>query len=349
MHKIPVLEFHQMAGRAGRPQYDEYGEAVAIAKTALEAYSIFSHYINSKPEEITSQLANEAALRTHVLATIASMGSASIGDLARFIDKTLYAHQFTPIGAMLTVRGVISFLARGGFITIRGEELIATELGRRVSELYIDPLSAIIILKNLKRRHGLTTLGYLHLLCKVPEVPKLHPRKADVDRIGSFALESEELLIEEDQDLASTLAEVKTALMLYDWVNELAEDDIVSRYDVGPGDIYAITQTAEWICYAASEIAKIMGMVRHHSKLSQLTPRIRWGAREELLELLQLEGIGRVRARILYNYGYKKLEDVAQARVARLAELPKIGVKLAQRIIDQAKDIVSRRSGAGGI
>ena len=33
MDWIPVLEYYQMAGRAGRPEYESFGEAIAIAKT----------------------------------------------------------------------------------------------------------------------------------------------------------------------------------------------------------------------------------------------------------------------------------------------------------------------------
>ncbi|MHC1636635.1 MAG: DEAD/DEAH box helicase [Candidatus Nezhaarchaeales archaeon] len=338
MQRIPILEFHQMAGRAGRPQYDDYGEAIAVAKTNIEAYDIFSHYINSKPEEITSQLTNEGSLRKHVLATIASMRVATLDDIINFISKTFYAHQFTPIGALLTVRGVLRFLEREGFIAFEGRDVMkATDLGRRVSELYIDPLSAVILLRYLKKMREATTLGYLHLICKVSEVPKLYARKKDIDKIGGFVLESDEVLMSDDEDFATVISEVKTALLIYDWINEVPEDDIVSRYDVGPGDIHAIAQTAEWICYTASEIAKIMGFTTHSKRLSVLAPRIRWGVREELLELLQLEGIGRVRARILYRHGYKGLKDLAKANIVELASLPRIGPKIAQKVIDQAQ------------
>ena len=33
MAHIPILEFLQMAGRAGRPKYDKFGEAIVIAQT----------------------------------------------------------------------------------------------------------------------------------------------------------------------------------------------------------------------------------------------------------------------------------------------------------------------------
>ena len=348
-YRIPVLEFHQMAGRAGRPQYDEYGEAVAVAKTEIEAYDVFTRYIKSKPENITSQLTNEASLRKHVLATIASMNEATLGDVHDFISKTFYAHQFTPLGAMLSVKGVLRFLEREGFIVVEGGLLKATKLGHRVSELYVDPLSAVILLRYLRGLRREVTLKYLHLICKVPEVPKLNVKRGEREKLASFVLESDEVLSDEDEDLAIVMSEVKTSLLLYDWINEVPENDIVIRYDVGPGDIYALTQVAEWICHAASEIAKVAGFAIHAQKLSTLVPRIRWGVKEELLELLRLEGIGRVRARILYRHGYRRLKDVAEAELEELMKLPKIGLKVAQKIIDQAQKILRWSNGAGGI
>jgi len=348
-YRIPVLEFHQMAGRAGRPQYDEYGETVAVTKTEVEAYDVFTRYIKSKPENITSQLTNEASLRKHVLATIASMDEATLDDVHEFISRTFYAHQFTSLGAMLSVKGVLRFLERERFIVVEGDVLRATKLGRRASELYIDPLSAVILLRYLRGLKGETTLKYLHLICKVPEVPKLHVRRGEREKLASFVLESDEVLSDDDEDLTAVMSEVKTALLLYDWINEVPENDVVLRYDVGPGDVHALTQVAEWICHAASEIAKVMGFAVHAHKLSALVPRIRWGVREELLELLRLEGIGRVRARILYRHGYRGLKEVAEAELAELTKLPKIGPKIAQKIIDQAQKLLRRSSGAGGI
>lgn len=350
MYKIPILEFHQMAGRAGRPQYDEHGEAIAIAKTEVEALDVFTHYVKSKPEKITSQLTNEASLRKQVLATIASLDEATFDDVQAFISKTFYAHQFTAIGAMLSVKGTLRFLEREGFITVSRDIIKATMLGRRVSELYIDPLSAVVLLKYLKGLRGTSTLKYLHLISKAPEVPKLHVKKKEIDELGSFVLESDEILLDDEGDFATTLSEVKTALLMYDWINEAPENDLVLKYDVGPGDIYTITQAAEWICHAASEIAKVMNLAMHAKNLSKLVPRIRWGVKEELLELLQLEGIGRVRARMLYKHGLRSMMDIAKVKYTELTQIPKIGPKVAQKIVDQARRILGYQgSGAGGI
>src|SRR4030042_2606486 len=54
---IPVLEYHQQAGRAGRPSFDKYGEAISIATSSAEKDNIYEKYILGEPEEIYSKLA----------------------------------------------------------------------------------------------------------------------------------------------------------------------------------------------------------------------------------------------------------------------------------------------------
>src|SRR3989344_4521980 len=70
MVHIPVLEFLQMAGRAGRPKYDTYGEAIVIVSTNTDKEYIIEHYLHGEPEEIYSKLAVEPVLRTYLLSLI---------------------------------------------------------------------------------------------------------------------------------------------------------------------------------------------------------------------------------------------------------------------------------------
>jgi len=69
---IPVLEIKQMMGRAGRPKYDKFGEAILIAKTPFMIDELKERYILNESEPIYSKLSIERALRTHILAAIAS-------------------------------------------------------------------------------------------------------------------------------------------------------------------------------------------------------------------------------------------------------------------------------------
>ena len=72
MQPLSVLEVHQMMGRAGRPGRDPYGEAVLVASSHDELDELFERYVWAEPEPVRSKLAAEPALRTHILATVAS-------------------------------------------------------------------------------------------------------------------------------------------------------------------------------------------------------------------------------------------------------------------------------------
>ncbi|MEE9174177.1 MAG: DEAD/DEAH box helicase, partial [Thermoplasmata archaeon] len=69
---IPILEVKQMAGRAGRPQYDEFGEAILLARYEEDIAELMDKYILAGPEAIESKLGSEPALRMHLLAAIAT-------------------------------------------------------------------------------------------------------------------------------------------------------------------------------------------------------------------------------------------------------------------------------------
>ncbi|RLF14435.1 MAG: hypothetical protein DRJ97_06270, partial [Thermoprotei archaeon] len=46
-------------------------------------------------------------------------------------------------------------------------------------------------------------------------------------------------------------------------------------------------------------------------------------------------GVGRVRARMLYNAGYRSLEDLAKASLRDLVKVPSIGLETAKGILKQ--------------
>jgi len=339
---IPTLEFHQMAGRAGRPQFDEYGEAILVAKSQGELEALFENYVLAPPERIWSKLASEPALRSHVLAFIASSPIVAEQDLASFIQNTFYAYQYGPNTAYPAVKRVLAFLEREGFIASTPTGLVATMLGQRVSQLYIDPLSAVVLREGLAGKPATSPLGYLHLLCSTPDIPKVYLRRGDRKRLEPLLKRhaSEMLLpipdpLEDAYGYEDYLASLKTSLILHDWVEEKPEDSIIEERSVGPGDIYSLSQTARWLAYSAKELCRVLGLQNHLQPLHNLELRLKIGCREELLPLTMLEGIGRVRARLLYNAGYRSPQDLAKASITELTRIPTIGVETAKSILKQ--------------
>ena len=88
------------------------------------------------------------------------------------------------------------------------------------------------------------------------------------------------------------------------------------------------------------------------SEIVKLRLRVRYGARAELLPLLQLKGIGRVRARKLFANRIVGIADVRAADISTLSQL--IGQKVALDVKKQlAQDVeevsMGKRTGQTGI
>ena len=159
MKPLDVLEVHQMCGRAGRPGLDPYGEAVLLANDADTKEELFERYLWADPEPVRSKLAAEPALRTHVLATVASGFASTRDGLLAFLDNTLYAAQTDDEGRLAAVTDtVLDYLAVNDFVDRDrdggSESLTATGIGHTVSRLYLDPMSAAEMIDGLRSVEG---------------------------------------------------------------------------------------------------------------------------------------------------------------------------------------------------
>ncbi len=328
---IPILEVKQMCGRAGRPQYDEYGEAVLLARYEEDVEELLENYVLSGPESIESKLGSEPALRMHLLAAIATGHVQTEKELYSFMERTFYAHQGDVAYIGGSIEAVLEFLEKEELI-IREEVLRATLFGKRTSDLYVDPLSSVILRDALKSPHRGTPFSYLHAICATPDMPTLYLGRKDYEWVEEKATEEE--LLSETEDYDFLLAEVKTATMLEDWMGEETEEKITKRFRIGPGDIRRMVDMAEWLLYAMHELARLFN--RHRLKpLARLMPRIRYGVKEELLDLVSLRGIGRVRSRALFERGLKTKSDLRNVDVRLLAGIPTIGPAVAKSILEQ--------------
>ena len=166
MQPIPVSEYHQMAGRAGRPRLDPYGEAVLIAKDQGQVEELFEWYIEAPPEEVHSKIAEPTALYTHILSLIASGFAKTRDELTSFMNRTFYVHEH-PQGRLIqrAVDAALTFLVSSDMVVEVGEHLGSTEFGALVSKLYIDPRSAALIVSTLREKEIYSDLGLLQVIC----------------------------------------------------------------------------------------------------------------------------------------------------------------------------------------
>ena len=366
MAPLSVLEVHQMMGRAGRPGLDPYGEAVLIASSHDEVDELFERYVWADPEPVRSKLAAEPALRTHILATVASGFARSRSGLLEFLEQTLYASQTDDSGQLeRVVDDVLTYLQRNDFLEIEGGELDATSLGHTVSRLYLDPMSAAEIVDGLRdwergasdstsasgspadspaeppADSGFTTaselaedadgsddadadpddisaLGLYHLVSRTPDMYQLYLRSGDREEYEMELFEREDELLGptpsefEEGRFEDWLSALKTARLLEDWATEVDEATITERYGVGPGDIRGKVETAQWLLGAAESLASEVDLDAARA-ISEARIRVEHGVREELVDLAGVRGVGRKRARRLFQAG---ITDRAQLRDA---------------------------------
>ena len=388
MKPLDVLEIHQMCGRAGRPGLDPYGEAVLLAKDSETMDELFDRYIWADPEDVQSKLAAEPALRTHLLATVASGFANSRQGLLDFLDQTLYATQTTESGRLETVTDtVLAYLEANGFIEREDDTIRATGIGHTVSRLYLDPMSAAEIIDGLRyaadnrveklraiegdgsatasqssasedqqpdETAGFTTasdlqtehesdgdaadvtdeddtvdaddfdttyptpLGLYHLVSRTPDMYELYLKSGDREEYTELCYEREPEFLgrtpSEYEDVAfeNWLAALKTARLLEDWASEVDEDRITERYGVGPGDIRGKVDTAQWLLGAAEQLAGDLDL-GNNVAVREAKKRVEYGVREELLDLAGVRGVGRKRARRLFEAGIESRADLREA------------------------------------
>jgi len=343
-YPISVLEYKQFCGRAGRPKYDKFGEAILIAKNEDEREYLMENYVLAKPEKLWSKLGVEKVLRPHVLSTIAAGFARSEPSLHEFFARTFYAHQYDPRAIRGKIGEILQFLYKEKMIEVEGDKMYATEFGKRVSELYIDPVSAVMIRDGLYRRaQNVTELSFLHLIAHTPDItPKVYPRRRESELLEVLANKhSEEFMIDvpdmwgDQVSYEEFLAELKCASVLLDWIDEATEERILEAHKVEPGDLLRLLETADWLLYSSHELARLFEHKDLLKLLSVLRRRVQSGVRTELVPLVSLEGIGRVRARMLYSAGMKTIEDLKRASATDLMKIPFIGPAVAKKIKEQ--------------
>ena len=393
MKPLSVLEVHQMMGRAGRPGRDPYGEAVLTAKSHDELDELFERYVWADPEPVESKLAAEPALRTHILATVASGFARSREGLLDFLEGTLYATQTAERGRLAeVVDRVLTYLERNGFLDREGGELSATDLGHTVSRLYLDPMSAAEILDGLRaagREAGVgagseaaaepegeptaegafqsasdlrdgaagaaeptagadagvdpedvSALGLYHLVARTPDMYELYLRSGDEEEYSVLAAEREEELLgrapsEFAAEFEDWLSALKTARLLEDWAGEVDEDTITERYDVGPGDIRGKVETAEWLLGAAESLASSEGF-EVVPAIREARTRVEHGVRSELVDLAGVRGVGRKRARRLFDAGIETRADLRDAEKSVVLAALRGRRKTAENVLENA-------------
>ena len=326
---ISILEYKQLCGRAGRPQYDDYGESIIVGNGNTE--DLIDYYINGEPEPIVSKITDDKSLRTHILSVIVTHPGIKKEEILEFFLQTLGGLQSRKPTIKFAINISLRFLSSKFLIIKKGERYAATEFGKKTSMLYIDPLTATYFRDSIENvsKEQKHTFGFLHLITNCEEFfPKFSLRQKDYETASLMIENNSSQLLEPISEYDCS----RSLLALQSWITESTELSLSDSLGIESGDMHRMNENANWLSYCLREISKHVERADLLEELGDLRNRVVYGIREELLDLVKVKGIGRVRARILFKHGIKNLDDLRKIPVNKLAEIDKIGSTIADNI-----------------
>ena len=331
---IPVFDYEQMSGRAGRPQYDDVGYSYLIAKTMDEAMNLEAYYIDGEIELTNSKLVdNKDAILKQIIAQIASTLSKNLDELTEFFSKTLYGYQMAnnPSMAMFAADSIryelensLEFLLQNGIIRATPEGLKTTDFGSLIAKSNYSVETAVKIKEYISGITEINVNEFIYALCETPDVPLISfkgrkskdPVREKLSEAGLFAV-----------DIGNPEA---TAVSLMEWIDERNEYEIENRYSVYSASTRRSAYEASRLVKFAKDTSEVLGNYSNLKDFDILSARLYYGVKEDIIPLVvSVKRLGRKRARNLVRIFGNDLSGVSENE---LQKVEGIGPKLAEKI-----------------
>ena len=331
---IPVFDYEQMSGRAGRPQYDDVGYSYLVAKTMDEAFDLEARYVNGEIELTNSKLIdNKDAIYKQIIAQIASSLSKNLDDLNDFFGKTLYGFQMknNPSMSMFAqdslnweLESALEFLLQNGIIRATPEGLKTTDFGNLIAKSNYAVETAVKIKEYVSTMEKLNPAEMIYALAETPDLPLISfkGRKSKdsvrdkLSECGLFAV-----------DIGNPEA---TAVSLIEWIDERNEYEIENAYNVYSASTRRSAYEASRLVKFAKNTLEVLGNYSNLKDMDYLSARLYYGVKEDIIPLVVgVKRLGRKRARLLMKtFG----DNLSEASEKELQKVEGIGPKLAGKV-----------------
>lgn len=331
---IPVFDYEQMSGRAGRPQYDDVGYSYLIAKTMDEAQNLQDYYVEGEIEQTNSKLVdNKDAILKQIIAQIASTLSKNLDDLTDFFSKTLYGYQmnnnpsmalFAADSIKFELESALEFLLQNGIIRATPEGLKTTDFGNLIAKSNYSVETAVKIKEYISNINEININEFIYALCETPDVPLISfkgrkskdPVREKLSEAGLFAV-----------DIGNPEA---TAVSLMEWIDERSEYEIENRYSVYSASTRRSAYETSRLVKFAKDTSEVLGNYSNLKEFDILSARLYYGVKDDIIPLVVgVKRLGRKRARNLVNVFGNDLSGVSENE---LQKVEGIGPKLAEKI-----------------
>lgn len=331
---IPVFDYEQMSGRAGRPQYDDVGYSYLVAKTMDEAFDLEARYVNGEIELTNSKLIdNKDAIYKQIIAQIASSFSKNLDDLNDFFGKTLYGFQMknNPSMSMFAqdslnweLESALEFLLQNGIIRATPEGLKTTDFGNLIAKSNYAVETAVKIKEYVSTMEKLNPAEMIYALAETPDLPLISfkgrkskdPVRDKLSECGLFAV-----------DIGNPEA---TAVSLIEWIDERNEYEIENAYNVYSASTRRSAYEASRLVKFAKNTLEVLGNYSNLKDMDYLSARLYYGVKEDIIPLVVgVKRLGRKRARLLMKtFG----DNLSEASEKELQKVEGIGPKLAGKV-----------------
>jgi replicative superfamily II helicase len=306
MTEVETYDIFQMAGRAGRPGYDARGDVYILVPDRNP-----DHHIErlSVPKRIESQLLNYTGnedsphyktLAFHLVSEIHHGSISCISDVHDWYARSLAFFQYNDLDESVTDH-TIDLLVRVGAIKEENGKYEVTSVGKVSSMMYYSPFDVADLRRNFKYlfANGLETndLAISMALGNVDSIRSGFVSRAEKDEMDMFSVKVKKAFGEQ---LEST---VKGAYAYY-----------CLLHGISPGPFASMTRGLQMDFERLSSVLGLLdSMAAKWSKgpfFRDLSLRIAYGVRPELVEFCRLPGVGKVRSERLHAAGFRKATDL---------------------------------------
>jgi helicase len=336
---IPVFDYEQMSGRAGRPGYDDEGYSYLIAKSVDEAYNLKDHYLYGEIEATNSKLLeNKDAVYRQIISQVASRLSKTPEDIQNFFKETFYGFQmynneilsvYTSDSMEYEINEALEFLIHHGMIKPTPEGLKTTPLGTLISRTNYSVETAVRLKEYTTRNTQLDIYSLIYEIAKTPDIIPVsfkgrkskEPVRDKLNIKGVFVVE-----------VGNNEA---TAAALMEWIEEHTEYEIENAFNVYAASTRRTAYDASLLVKFYKEMCEILNIYSYTPDLETLTARLYYGVKDDLIPLVVgVKRLGRKRARALVKTFGTDLSNVSKNELIRVEG---IGPKIAESITKKYK------------